>query len=253
MLPESPELAVSAPLSDEPVWTYLDLLLVVGWIVAPILVLYLAFRPAGGVPQASVRSLTQAEALAAIVAQVVLYGWVYLALHIVVRVRHDRPVLPSLGWRRSPFNLMAAFGGGIVLALAISGVAALAHTPEVPSPLAGLTNSTLTLILIGLLAATVAPFFEELFFRGFLQPLVSRTFGAASGILITAVIFGSLHGPEYSWQWQYAVAITCVGAVLGWVRYRSGSIIPSTVLHGAFNSVAVVALIFSKYFSPSSS
>lgn len=247
MQPETSELEPILPTRDEPVWNYFDLVLVIGWILAPILLLYFAFRPPATAATPKVPSLSEAEALAAIVAQLVLYGWVYLALHIVVKVRHHERVLPALGWRPSPFNPWAILGGGVALALSVSAIASLAQTPEVPSPLAGLTGSPVTLILIGLIAATIAPFFEELLFRGFIQPLVSRTFGAVTGILLTALIFGSLHGPEYSWQWQYALAITFVGAVLGWVRYRFDSIIPSTLLHGAFNSVAVVALVISKF------
>lgn len=247
MQPEASDVESPQPALSETFWDYTDLALAIGWIIAPILGLYLLFKPAGGaVVQES--KITAAEALAAIVMQVVLYGWVYLALFLVFHLKYRRPVLSSLGWRKSPLNLWAAFGSGLVLALLVSGIAALAHTPEVPSPLTGLTKSTLTLILIGLIAATIAPFFEELLFRGFIQPLLSKTFGAIFGILITSVIFGCLHGPEYNWQWQYAAAITFVGAVLGYIRYRSGSIIPSTVVHAAFNTVAVVALFASKFF-----
>ena len=193
------------------------------------------------------QQLTQSQALLAIVVQIVFYGWVYLALFLVIYLRHGISVLRALQWRPSRFNLTLAFGGGIALAIIVSGIAALMHTPEVKSPLAGLTDSPLTLVLVSVLAITLAPFFEELIFRGFLQPLLSRTFGAAAGILLTAILFGGLHAPEYSYTWQYAVAITIVGAVLGWVRHVSGSLIPSTVVHGAFNTVAVVGLAASKY------
>ena len=88
------------------------------------------------------------------------------------------------------------------------------------------------------MAVVVAPFFEELFFRGFFQPLFSRTFGTIAGIVLTAVLFGSLHGLEYSWAWQYALFISLAGAVFGWLRARTGSIIPSTVMHGCFNAVS---------------
>ena len=37
--------------------------------------------------------------------------------------------------------------------------------------------------------------------------------------------------------------------VLGWLRVRSNSIIPCTVMHGAYNSVFVVALVFTKFSS----
>jgi membrane protease YdiL (CAAX protease family) len=94
------------------------------------------------------------------------------------------------------------------------------------------------------MALTFAPFFEELLFRGFLQPLFSRSLGVAGGIALTALLFGALHGPEYNFHWQYVAAISLVGAALGAVRYRTGSIITSSVMHACYNLVAVIALAF---------
>ncbi|MBV9404750.1 MAG: CPBP family intramembrane metalloprotease, partial [Acidobacteriaceae bacterium] len=87
----------------------------------------------------------------------------------------------------------------------------------------------------------------ELLFRGFIQPLFSRTFGVALGIVLTAALFGCLHGPEYSWAWQYVVAITTVGIVLGWIRAWANSIIPTAVMHGCYNAIFVVALAITKH------
>ena len=100
------------------------------------------------------------------------------------------------------------------------------------------------LAIFGVMAVTVAPLFEELLFRGFLQPLFTRTFGVIAGILITGVLFGALHAPEYKFVWQYAAAVSFVGVVLGIVRYRTGSIIPSTVMHACYNAVAAVNIFF---------
>jgi hypothetical protein len=97
------------------------------------------------------------------------------------------------------------------------------------------------------MAVTIAPLFEELFFRGFIQPLLSRTFGVAAGVVLTAALFGGLHAPEYSWAWQYALAVSIAGAVFGWVRARTQSIIPSTIMHGSYNLVFIVGLLLMKY------
>jgi len=109
------------------------------------------------------------------------------------------------------------------------------------------SKSSLALVLFAVFAAIIAPITEELFFRGFLQPLFSRSFGVIAGILITALIFGGLHAPEYSWAWQYASAVAFAGAVFGWVRYRANSIIPSTIMHGCYNTVFLIAFLVSKH------
>jgi hypothetical protein len=238
-----PVIEAVPPPSREPFWGYTDLLLVMGIIAASIALITLA----GGVLIFIYPRLRDDPTPLLLPVQVAFYGFIYLALHLTLKTRYGKPVFWSLGWRRTRFNLGIAVLGGAVLAFGISGLAALLHTPQVPSPLDRFLKSPVDLALFGILAVTLAPLFEELFFRGFLQPLLSRTFGVLAGILITALVFGLLHAPEYSWAWQYVVAVSLAGAVFGWVRARTNSIIPSTIMHGCYNLVFVIALVWTKY------
>jgi uncharacterized protein len=241
--PTEPVIEVVPPPPREPFWGYTDLLLVMGIIVASIALITLV----GGVLVFIYPRLRDDPTPLLLPVQVAFYGFIYLALYLTLRTRYGKPVFPSLGWRRTRFNIGIAALGGAILAFGISGLATLLHTPQVPSPLDRFLKSPLDLALIGILAVTLAPVFEELFFRGFLQPLLSRTFGVLAGILITALVFGLLHAPEYSWAWQYVVAVSLAGAIFGWVRARTNSIIPSTIMHGCYNLVFVIALIWTKY------
>src|SRR5581483_1910101 len=122
----------------------------------------------------------------------------------VFATRYARPVLSSLGWRMtSGATLVYAVLGGIALPFAITGIGNLLHTPKISTPMDQIPNS----LPLALMAITLAPFFEELFFRGFLQPLLTRTFGLVLGVLLTAALFGGLHAVEYSFVWQYVVVI----------------------------------------------
>lgn len=234
----------SVVIPREPFWDYADLMMVVGIGFAfmvvfclPLVILFKSERGPG----------THLVAIAAAL-QAGLYLAVYLSIKTVFSLRHSvKSVFRPLGWRRTPFHLSLAAVGGVALAFVVSGIASLLHTPQVDSPIEQFTKSPGAIIFIAALAITAAPIFEELFFRGLLQPLLSRTFGMAAGILLTAMLFGFLHLSEYSGVWQYGVAITLVGVVLGYVRARSKSLIPSTIMHGCFNSVSVVALVLSKY------
>jgi uncharacterized protein len=225
-----------------PFWSYLDLALVMGLLVASVAVILLVV----GVFIFAYPSLKYNQGPLLLPTQFALYAFLYLSFRLVFGLKYGQPVFASLGWRRSKFNLAAAAVGGILLAFLVSALAYLLHTPQVPSPVESLMGSPVLLAAFGVMAVTVAPLFEELFFRGFIQPLLSRTFGVVAGILITAIVFGLLHAPEYSLAWQYAVAVSIVGVVLGWVRSASNSIIPSTVMHGAYNAVFVIALAVSK-------
>lgn len=229
----------------QPFWNYVDLLLVAGLLVAFIaFILFVTAMFVFAFP-----SLRRNQAPLLLPTQIAVYVAVYVSLQIVLKVRYGKNVLSSLGWCPARLNLLLVGLSGVVLALTVAILTALIHTPKVPSPVESLMTSPLLLSLFGIMAVTLAPFFEELLFRGFLQPLLTRSLGVIAGVVLTAAFFGSLHAPEYSFAWQYAVAVSLVGVVLGWVRVRANSIIPCVVLHGAYNSFFVVGLVIAK-FSP---
>jgi membrane protease YdiL (CAAX protease family) len=239
---ESPIAPIETTAPREPFWGYLDLALVIGLLIASVIVIGLA---AGALMFLDPKLRADPTPLM-IPMNLVVFGALYLCLRGALQLRYGRPVFRSLGWRWTGPNPLLLILGGIVLAFVISLGAAALHTPKISTPFDQLTSSRLNFALFAVTAIVFAPIFEELFFRGFIQPLLSRTFGVIAGVLITAAMFGSLHLMEYSWAWQYALFISLAGAIFGWLRARTGSIIPSTVMHGAFNAVSVVALAFGK-------
>jgi len=237
-----PILAVPAPPPD-PFWNWADCALVIGLLVT--LIALILFAAAGFVY--FIPSLRTNPAPLLLPVQLAFYVAIYLALFLVLRLRHDKPVFTSLGWKRTVSNrTLLYFGiGGLLLSPVISLIATLFHTPEVQmDALDQLEKYPVILAIFGIMAVTIAPLFEELLFRGFLQPLFSRTFGFIAGILITGILFGLLHSVQYKNVWQYVAAVSFVGIVLGAVRYRTGSIIPSMVMHGCYNAVAAVGIFF---------
>lgn len=227
----------------EPFWGYADLLLMIGFtggalfVIMAVTALLLGIFP----------SVKNNLGIWGLLLQIIFYGLVYLGFRFTLGVRYGRPVLASLGWRHTHFSVVLSVIGGVALAFFVAIMAGLIHTPEVSTPIDLFSKSSFTLALFAIFAIVIAPITEELFFRGFLQPLFSRTFGVIAGIIITALIFGALHAPEYSWAWQYALAVAFAGAVFGWVRYRSNSIIPSTIMHGCYNAVFLIAFFVSKH------
>jgi membrane protease YdiL (CAAX protease family) len=227
----------------EPFWGYTDLALVMGLLFASIAIIVVA----AGVLAFAIKPLGEDPTPLLLPLQLALYVFVYFCFYVTFKFRYGRPVFASLGWRKTGLRPMVAAVSGAALAIGVSVLATLIHTPKVKSPIDEITNTPLTLAIFGVMAITVAPLFEELFFRGFIQPLLSRTFGVVAGVVLTAVFFGALHAPEDSWAWQYALAVSIAGGVFGWVRARTQSIIPSTIMHGSYNAVFIVALIYMKY------
>jgi uncharacterized protein len=241
---EAPGALLETPKAErQPFWGYVDLLLFIGIAVGLTVLLLVPV-----VVFAKIGSPKSGETIAlGFGAQAVLYAAIYFAFKIVFASRYHRPVFPSLGWRRGAVRPGVYAILGVLLAIGVQGLLALLRTPEVKSPVEGLIDSRLTLFVVGVMAVIAAPIFEEAVFRGFLQPLLSRTFGTIAGIVITAALFGGLHWTEYSGVWQYAAAITALGIVFGWIRARTNSLIPSTIMHACHNGVAVLGLVLSKY------
>ncbi len=233
------EEAPPLPAAREPFWGYLDLLLMLGFVCAGLVGIVLL----GAVFVAISHKLRDDPMPLVLPLQLVFYAVMYAGFVAVFKLRYRAPVLLSLGWRRAWFNPLFAALGGIALALALAFLASLLHTPQVPSPIDKLVNSRWSFGLFVLTAVIVAPFFEELLFRGFIQPLLSRTFGVIAGVLVTAILFGALHAPEYSWAWQYALVVSLAGAVFGWIRAGTNSVVPGTVMHGFYNLAFVVGYL----------
>jgi hypothetical protein len=87
-----------------------------------------------------------------------------------------------------------------------------------------------------------APFMEELFFRGFLYPVLARRLGVISGILLTAFPFALIHYFEYK-SWGPVLIIFMVGIVLTSVRATMRSVGASFVVHAIYNGVPIIAAI----------
>jgi hypothetical protein len=241
---ELSELAPAEAPAKEPFWDYFDLLLMMGLLCASLLIVVLC---ASGWVHFHPSAKNDVTTLA-LPTQFLAYLLVYVSFWVVFRLKYDRGVFDSLGWRKTNYSLVAAGVGGIVLAIGISIIAQLIHTPQVDTAFDELIKTPLSMALLAITAVFFAPLFEEMMFRGFLQPLLSRTLGVAAGIALTAILFGGLHASEYQGAWQYVAAITLVGIALGIVRAKTKSIIPGTVMHGCFNAVSVVGLIATKYF-----
>jgi membrane protease YdiL (CAAX protease family) len=226
-----------------PFWGYADLALVIGLMVASLAVILLGV----GIAVVVWPRLRTNPVPLLLPTNVAMYAFLLLVFKFVFSIRYGKPMLPSLGWRMTSSNALLYAGlGGVALPFIVSGIANLLHTPKTSTQMDEMMKA-MPIVPLAIMAAVLAPFFEELFFRGFLQPLLTRTFGLIFGILLTAALFGGLHAAEYSFVWQYVIAIGIVGVALGFVRAYTNSIVPTTVMHGCFNGLQIVALAMSKH------
>jgi len=101
-----------------------------------------------------------------------------------------------------------------------------------------LYGSSSNLYLLGFAVVFAAPFFEELFFRGFILSGVSRSrLGITGGILVSAFIWTAVH---QQYDWYIRGNILMLGIIFGYARYRSGSLLPSLTMHALMNAMALI-------------
>src|SRR5258708_18848799 len=95
---------------------------------------------------------------------------------------------------------------------------------------------------LSILSVTLAPLMEELFFRGFLYPVLERRLGLPIAVFVTAIGFALLHSAQLMFSWRPVVVIFLVGIVLTMVRAETNSVAACGLIHIAYNGTMTVAM-----------
>jgi len=85
-------------------------------------------------------------------------------------------------------------------------------------------------------AAVVAPILEEGIFRGLMQTVILNVLGRSQRwavVVVSALIFSLVHVGQ---PWQVLPGLFVLGVVLGWLYERTGSLLPSIIVHAGFNA-----------------
>ena len=223
---------LSAADRERPFWTWRDLLVAAGLAVplfiAAGLLTGLAMHLIPGKPPKAVQML---------VPQFIGFAAALIPVAFMFRVRYDRPLWQSVNLPMPRGEWYRSLSAGIGLATLVMVTAVLLHPPRIQSPLQELMNDPASAPYLAVAAVTLAPLFEELFFRGLLQPLLVRDLGVVVGIVLSALPFALLHGPEFSWSWRHVLLIAIAGMGFAIKRHTSGSVGAAMVTHSAYNAV----------------
>lgn len=107
---------------------------------------------------------------------------------------------------------------------------------QVMARMNGVSDFLISIFIVALLPAV----FEEVFFRGALQNLLSRWLKAPVwAIVITSVIFSAVH-----FSYDGFLPRTVLGFILGWLFYRTGNIWVNIAAHFINNAIGIVTLYF---------
>jgi len=163
--------------------------------------------------------------------------------------------LRSVGWSwrlvgfttRNPFRDILWGIGGYAAALPlllIAGVISrfVGRFVESPTnPVIPLFAETETLVgraILFALAVLIAPFVEELFFRGVLFNSFRAKWSVAAGIVLSAAVFASVHPLPVQF-----LPIFVLGSVFATLFHERGSLLSSAVAHGLNNCVLFVLIL----------
>jgi membrane protease YdiL (CAAX protease family) len=108
--------------------------------------------------------------------------------------------------------------------------------PQLISLVIAEMDAGVSLLLMMLMVIFGAPLFEEVVFRGFIQPALIRRTGVWVGLTLTAAVFALIHGPDL-----HAVGpVFVLGLTLGWLRQRTGTVTAPIILHILNNAGAML-------------
>lgn len=174
---------------------------------------------------------------------IVLASYAVLVGGTVLIARRVGDPVAVLAIRRVPPGRTAAL---VVVAFAVAVLAGLLLEPLFhgveaqgvdPDPFPGGAVAAVAVALTLLGIGPAAGIAEELYFRGLVQGRLER-FGPPVAIVATALIFAVIHFTPA------AIPVLFVyGLVLGWIRARTGSIVPGAVAHSLNNLLAVALAI----------
>ncbi|HEY6969735.1 MAG TPA: CPBP family intramembrane glutamic endopeptidase [Candidatus Angelobacter sp.] len=99
------------------------------------------------------------------------------------------------------------------------------------------TSSTYLLAIFGVV---IAPFVEELFFRGLLYPALARYTGVGGSIALTAAAFAVVHQEQLAHAWVPLAWLFLFGIVQGVVRARTRSLVNCVLIHTVYNATHFV-------------
>ena len=98
-------------------------------------------------------------------------------------------------------------------------------------------QDTVALTIFFITSSIAAPVFEEIMFRGFLLPSLTRYISVPSSILISALIFAIAH-----LSLSEVLPLTTLGIVLAVVYTRSRNLLAPIMLHSLWNSGTLISL-----------
>jgi membrane protease YdiL (CAAX protease family) len=176
--------------------------------------------------------------------QFLSYSLVVTFIFLTARVKYHRGFLDAIQWRSLGSQTWIYVPAGLALAIGSQLIPAL-FPPDRPLPIEKMFRDPLSGYLLMFFGIGVAPFVEEMFFRGMIYPVMERRWGIEAAVFFSALLFSSIHAQQLGGGIAPLAAIFLVGVALGYARGRTGSLVPGFIMHTSYNATLFAALIVS--------
>jgi uncharacterized protein len=239
-VPEAPSPLPGTP-AEYPLWNGWDvlgiaLLTFFSFLFFPLVVIFAAHRLL--YQQLSWNAVLQKPPLS-LLAEFLAYLVLFFYMLVLVEGKYHERFFRAIRWNWPGGTRVPLVGLGAILLI---GLQVLAHFLPIPKsvPMDQFFQTPLDAYLTSIFAISLGPFMEELFFRGFLYPVLARRLGVTVAILLTGAAFASIHAVQLGFAWGAVLIIFLVGITLTGVRAVTGSVGSSFLVHVSYNLTLTV-------------
>ncbi|MGB8989032.1 MAG: type II CAAX endopeptidase family protein [Candidatus Sulfotelmatobacter sp.] len=224
---------------ENPVWSGWDVLIIAVLTLGVLFAVQLATVVVArhfAYPHRSWVEVAQKPVLA-LLAEFVAY--LVVALYMILRIegKYHTSFWSAVRWNWPGVAGLSFIGVGVLM-LGFDALGRFLPMPKT-TPFDQFFERPMDAYLTVAFAITLGPLMEELFFRGFLYPVIARRLGAVWGIILTALPFGLMHYAQYR-SWSAVLIIILVGVVLTTVRAVTKSVASSFLAHVGYNATLMV-------------
>ncbi|MGD0567099.1 MAG: type II CAAX endopeptidase family protein [Candidatus Sulfotelmatobacter sp.] len=230
----------TAKAGENPVWSGWDVLIIAALTLGAIFIVQVVIVVAAHrfvYPHESWLDVAQRPALA-LLSELLTYVVVVLYMVVLVQGKYRTRFWQAVRWNWPGIAGVSMAGIGVLM-LTFDLLGKFLPMPK-ETPFDQFFATPFDAYLTVAFAVSLGPLMEELFFRGFLYPVIARRMGAVWGILLTALPFGLMHFVQYGYSWGAVLIIFLVGVVLTTVRAVTKSVASSFLAHVGYNGTLMV-------------
>ncbi len=99
-------------------------------------------------------------------------------------------------------------------------------------------NRSISSNILFVVVTVIAPFSEEVFFRGFLYSAFKKSWGVNVALLLSSFLFAIVHLELYAF-----IPLVIIGWLLAYLFEKTKSLIPAIFLHGVYNLILILILM----------